>query len=852
MFDDKPNPYIHITIEIMKKTLIPVFIICFLITIMIPVFANSTNYLKVDTRGHLVSPQWEVTAFHNTYPVGKQGGIEFIIRDKRISTNGNVIIVRKTGDPGNGITYDPIPQIETPERIIDFENNTITLVFKSSDPKFEYTIKLIPKGQALDIQVNLLEIPNPEEIEAIYFQMEFFPDDYHGKSYITDNDFGNFPHRYTGRIMESESGRRLLPLATGNTINMAPESSELNIVITSNSGDIELWDERIDAHRSWFVIRTRTDMSKKNNAATLTFKPKIKEKYIREPVIAYSQVGYHPAHPKRIIIEVDQNDIEPQQAKLFRIAKDGSRSVVREETPANWGEWLRYRYLVFDISDIKKTGMYQIAYGQQTTSLFPISENVFKNGVWQPSLETFIPVQMCHMRVEDRGHIWHGACHLDDGLQAPAPLHHFDGFRQKSYTETKFESLERIPGMNQGGWHDAADDDINTGSTGRTTYHLALVAEEFNIITDRTTIDFEKREVQLHQPDGNPDVLQQVIQGVKWLLAPYRVGDHSFVGVISSSWETYLKSGDWSQFTDNLFYDPNLPPDSSNHSHSGVPDDRYIFTNKDTRTEFMVAGILSISARVLSEFAPEKSKECLRVAREIWEREKSLEPVFFSSVGTPRSYAGQKANAAVELFLTTGEQYYLDELVNMQDSIITHFAQAAWTISRVIDKIEEQQFVESYYRQLERYATQINERLNSNPFGIHFSDQIWGLGWNNLWRTVEHFFLVKNHPELFHAAQVHNPLFFNLGVHYGSNHSFVTAVGNNSMIPAFGINKSHYSNIPGGSFSGTGILFPDFPELKDNHPFLWQQSEYIVFGGSAFIFCVLASEFLAEREITNN
>ncbi len=437
---------------------------------------------------------------------------------------------------------------------------------------------------------------------------------------------------------------------------------------------------------------------------------------------------------------------------------------------------------------------------------------------------------------------------MDDGLQAPAPLHHFDGFRQKELTETKFQPLEIIPGINIGGWHDAADDDINTGSAGRTTYHLALVADEFNVKIDRTLIDFEKKEVQLHRPDGKPDVLQQVLQGVKWLLAPYRVGNHSFVGVISSEWDTYVKKGDWAQYTDNLFYNPNLPIDSVTVTHSSVPDDRYVFTNKDTRTEYMVAATLAVSARVLSDFAPDKSEECLRVSREIWEREKNEIPVFFSSVGTPQNLTGQKANAAVELFLTTGDNYYLNELIKMQDSVFANFRQSAWTVSRVIDRINDSGFVALYEKQLNVYAREIEQELNSNPFGIYFTNQIWGLGWNNLWNTVEHFFLVKNYPELFPASQVHNPLFFNLGVHYGSNHSFVSAVGSNSMIPTFGINLPHYSVIPGGSFSGTAMLFPDFPELKSNHPFLWQQSEYIVFGGSAFIFCALASEYLAERK----
>jgi hypothetical protein len=45
--------------------------------------------------------------------------------------------------------------------------------------------------------------------------------------------------------------------------------------------------------------------------------------------------------------------------------------------------------------------------------------------------------------------------------------------------------------------------------------------------------------------------------------------------------------------------------------------------------------------------------------------------------------------------------------------------------------------------------------------------------------------------------------------------------------------------------SGTAIIRPDFPELKDNWPFLWQQTEYVMGGGETdFMFLVLAANKL--------
>jgi endoglucanase len=54
------------------------------------------------------------------------------------------------------------------------------------------------------------------------------------------------------------------------------------------------------------------------------------------------------------------------------------------------------------------------------------------------------------------------------------------------------------------------------------------------------------------------------------------------------------------------------------------------------------------------------------------------------------------------------------------------------------------------------------------------------------------------------------------------------------------MNRSHNSYTPGGVFSGVNIVEPDFPELMEDHPFIWQQSEYIIHGATPFVFTTLA------------
>ena len=74
-----------------------------------------------------------------------------------------------------------------------------------------------------------------------------------------------------------------------------------------------------------------------------------------------------------------------------------------------------------------------------------------------------------------------------------------------------------------------------------------------------------------------------------------------------------------------------------------------------------------------------------------------------------------------------------------------------------------------------------------------------------------------------------------------------SGVGASSMTTAYGYNRMDYSYIPGGVVSGTALIRPDFPELK-NFPYLWQQAEYVMGEGAThFMFLVLAADHLLQN-----
>jgi len=84
-----------------------------------------------------------------------------------------------------------------------------------------------------------------------------------------------------------------------------------------------------------------------------------------------------------------------------------------------------------------------------------------------------------------------------------------------------------------------------------------------------------------------------------------------------------------------------------------------------------------------------------------------------------------------------------------------------------------------------------------------------------------------------------------LGRHPVSSVSYVSTVGTDSKLIAYGNNRADYSFIPGGVIPGVVIIQPDFPELEDTWPFLWYENEYVVDDASTFILAANAAEALA-------
>ena len=814
--------------------------------------------LRVNELEYLEMPGLNVMLAHDYYPESHQGGVGIIQNGLRVATNGDL---RLEPTPGQ---WQPVPKVG--KRMVDRAAQTISVRMQYPDPEknlrgfnpivypdlnFSYTLKIKPDGKAFRIVVDL-DRPLPDEwVGRVGFNLELFPGILFGKSFYMDERPGLFPRQANG------PGARL---AEGRRLTVAPEDGRQTMLIERvRGGDLQLLDGRAEHTNGWFVVRSLVEKGAAAGAVEWLVTPRAVPGWRYGPVVQVSQVGYRPAQEKVAVIETDPADERRPKVSLSRASEGGGFEKVLEESPAEWGHFLRYRYFRFDFTKVKRPGVYVVKYGDYQTEPFRISPDVYERHVWQPTLEYFLPAQMCHMRVNDRYRVWHGACHLDDARMAPAGHNHIDGYAQGPTTLTKYAGGETVPGLDRGAWHDAGDDDIRVESQTETLQGLALLYEAFKVDYDDTAVDQQSRVVEIGRPDGKPDVLQQIEHGALSVVGGYKSLGRLYRGIITPTLRQYTQLGDTANVTDNVRFDPKRSaekeetralrrgdgvsvtdtrphdPWGAPFGRGGEPDDRWVFTEENPGRELQAAAGLAAAARALKSFNPTLAADCLRIATELWD-------------GTKERDALQRVEPAVELLLATGETRYADFLKGATAEIVKNFPRIGWVAGRALPKLNDRQFTNALTEAARAFKSQVDERGKRTPYGVPYEPDIWGAGWGIQRFGVEQYFLHTAFPEVFGDEYMLRALNFILGCHPGSNTaSFASGVGARSLTTAYGFNRADWSYIPGGVGSGTALIRPDYPELL-TWPFLWQQTEYVLGGGTTdYLILVLAAERLTEK-----
>jgi endoglucanase len=790
----------------------------------------SQNNLKFSDKGYFQMPGLEVTVFADIYPEGHQTGITIIQHGERVVANGDI---RLEVSPGQ---WSPVPKAG--KKSIDNVTNTISqeLWFPDSirnrkgfnpidypDLILKYRVSVTPiVNSSFKISVDLDNSITEEWVGKVGFNFELFPGSLFGKTYIIDGKTGIFPQQANGPMVENQGQFIAASLGSGKILTIVPEN-DLQRMQIQTQGKIELYDGRGNHNNGWFIVRELVPSGKTNHAIEWIVTPTVVENWKYQPVIHMSQVGYHPNQAKTILIETDSRDEQINPVKLVQITSEGKKEI-KTLPSTKWGNFLRYNYFTADFSDIKTSGMYEITCGNVSSNPFKIDSSVYEHDVWQPVLDYFLPVQMCHTRVVDHYRVWHNACHLDDALMAPINLNHFDGYFQGNSTLTNYKPMEHVPGLNQGGWHDAGDFDLRIESQIGEVYILSSILEEFDLNYDATSIDEEKLLTEIHKPDGKNDVVQQIEHGLKSVLGGYRSMGRLYRGIISPTLEQYVMMGDASTETDNEIN--KIPVGKT------IPDDRMVFTEENPRHECFTGAGLAIASRVLKKSNPNLSAECLKTALEIWEN---------SGKKSPDS--DFKVQLIVELLITTRDEKFADELYKMEYFLMERMDRNGWIIGKAKPYLKNEPFLKKVEQAVRTVAENIKTEAQKSPFGVPYKPVIWGAGWSIQKFGVDQYYLHKAWTELISADFYLNALNFILGVHPGKNTaSFASGIGSNSVTTAYGLNRADWSYIPGGVVSGTALIRPDLPELKE-WPYFWQQTEYVMGGGSTnFMFLVLAAD----------
>ena len=834
-----------------------------LMMLLTAVVAGHSQDLQLNDQEYFERQGVNVLVFSNSFNGGfndeKNSGIEIIHYGVRTVQGG---AVRLNNTPEQ---WDLVPKMTS--RKVDRENGSIEVAMRYDDYDFDSRVVVTAKGKAVEIAV-WLDKPVPEKLAGeAGLNIEFLPSQYWLKTFTMDGRIGRLPRYATSQTItrpNSEKPRQFkgfktyddrgtnrfidpLPLETGHEIVMATDSPERMIRISSEAAELKLFDGRMLAQNGWFVLRSVLPEGKTGKVITWTVEPHAIPGWIREPNIGFSQVGYVPDQPKVAVIELDKKDQPQATASLMRINPDGTKAEVFKGAIQNWGPYFKYNYVKFDFSQVKEPGVYYIQYGQTKTNDFIIDEHVYDK-ITDATTDVWVPIHMNHMYVNEGYRTWHGEPFKEGYLQAPES-DHFDLHRQGAQTETKYKPYELIPGLNIGGFFDAGDFDIETGSNINVVQNFIRTWELFKPQRDETFVSQKQRYVDLHRPDGVPDILQFIEHGTLNLVAQAEQIGHMASTLSNSILDNYHHLGDAASITDGLHYDPSLKPYevSADGKRSGTPDDMWAFTTRSPQLDLRAATMFAAASHALKGYNDElaeraltQSKRLMKEATELIKStptDKQMQADFSWLGGAELGDMG----TSLQLYGATGEKQYLDNFEKqIWKALDRHIA---FTMQTALDAVPYMD--EAYKAKLrpyvEKYEAYIKGFDTNNPYGVPI-----GLGnWAGV-NMILNFGITVNYahiyfPDIVGKDEVYRVANWLYGCHPYHNYSFVAVVGAARPKQVFyGNNRADFSFIPGNVAPGLLFRKPDHFENYDDWPFLWGQNEgtiagntqYVIFGSS--------------------
>jgi endoglucanase len=811
--------------------------------------------LKLNDLEYFETQGVNVLVYSNLFNGGfndeKNAGIEIIHHGVRTVQGG---AVRLSNTPEQ---WDLVPVVSN--RKVDRASKTIEASLKYKDYDFDSRIVVTPKGKGVEISV-YLDKPVPKTLEGkAGFNLEFLPSQYWAKTYLVDGRPNRFPRYAVSSTITKPNTEKIkqfkgyetsddrgtgkfidpLPLETGRTLLFAPDAPERMMKITSPDADLMLFDGRMLAQNGWFVVRSLLPAGKTGKVLSWIVEPNAVKGWIKEPNIGFSQVGYIPSQPKVAVIELDKQDKPLDKASIYKIDENGNAIEAFSGKIAPWGNYYKYNYVKFDFSSVKAPGIYYIQYGNFKTNNFLIDNSVYDK-ITDATSDVWIPIHMNHMYVKEAYRVWHGEPFKDGYLQAPPNTDHFDLHFQGPTTDTKYKALELIPGLNVGGFFDAGDFDIETGSNISVVQNFVQTWEYFKPLRDETFVDEKHRYVDLHRPDGTPDVLQFIEHGTLNLVAQAENIGHMAQCLSNSVLDNYHHLGDAASLTDNLPYNPNLGPYeiAPDGRSSGVKDDMWAFTSRNPSLDLQAATMFAEASRALKGYNDDLSARALQQSKRLMKE--ATELLAKSAKMDTSEWGGYNRSADVatnlQLYIATGEKQYIDKFQQLLWPALDR--NVNFVLLTALNAIP--QMDAAYKEKLRPYVAKYNEYIKKlekdNPYGVPIGTGNWaGNGMLlNFGTTV--CFASKYFPDIVDVSNAYKVANWLFGCHPYHNYSFVATVGATRPKAVFyGNNRADFSAIPGNVAPGVLFRKPDHFENFDDWPFLWGQNEGTIAGNTNYL-----------------
>jgi hypothetical protein len=644
------------------------------------------------------------------------------------------------------------------------ETGRVTLRGKvrGQDVAFELTAE--PVGDRIRLRIRRTG-PWPEGVWGS-FQIPLPVDRYGGARYRADGQVHTWPATYSPESQFAGGARRL---------ECHPGEPELNVTFECGQG-LGIGDHR-RFNSPYYIVSVGVPTGQAQTRDLFITPPELagEEQHV---ALRWSPVGYPLAGEKFAVLEWSKYG--PRPADGARL-EDEAGNTAREGRfgPTHVLDYMQGSYAEFDFSDVTEPGRYRLVWEGGATGYFPIAQSVFTEALWAPTLDYFIPFEMCHASVELGPDVTgHPACHMDDAARVPAQFHGPDGFRSWEAEGTPYEAGEHVP-CALGGWHDAGDYDINTHANGFVTWTLALAYEEFGLERDVATLDVEARTFTAGRPDGVPDILQQVEWGALWLLSMQQEDGRVYNGVCANQPQ---RSGELGKVHDG---------------RPGTGDERQLYVDYHADSQLCHAIALAAASRALKDARPELAERCVASARRSFAYFRSHRPVYRSSgygAGPPKGDEddAMAIAAAVELYLTTGEEEYLAVVRELADVLRElkfdwplprdtgpgGFWYSAPFLARIHPHLPAGETRDIVLEACRRAARGKAERTGQRPWPFHW----WHFGqWGNSMtctsRAFDTYWLTRVAPDLLPPELVQRNMLWLFGLHPTCDTAFVCGLG---------------------------------------------------------------------------